>query len=130
MSESETQPSIRRELAGDLPGTPGHRHLGTCLQTGGSPRDPHPWHTQRCQKDNGQQAGKKARRLGDGWLEGVAAPGVLGMDWVRVIDSLRGKRLEVEHQRLHGLLVLEKVNQEKRAGSEQGELFVATTLFD
>lgn len=92
MSESETQPSIRRELAGDLPGTPGHRHLGTCLQTGGSPRDPHPWHTQRCQKDNGQQAGKKARRLGDGWLEGVAAPGVLGMDWVRVIDSFNERQ--------------------------------------
>lgn len=128
------QPSVKRELAGDLPGSSGHRHLGACLQTGGSHRNPHAWHTQKCQKDNGQQAGKKAGRLGDGRLEGVAAPGVLG--WIgseSLAHSLGGKRLEVDHPRSHvlpGLLMLEKVNQEKFAGSEQGELSVATTLFD
>lgn len=91
-------------------------------------------HTQKCQKDDGQQAGKKAGRLGHDWLEGVAVPGVLG--WIgseSLTHSLRGKRLEVDHPRSHvppGLLMLEKVNQEKFAGSEQGELSVATTLFD
>jgi len=68
-----------------------------------------------------EMAGWKGWQLQECW-------GWIGSE--SLIHSMRGKRLEVEHQRLHGLLVLEKVNQEKRAGSEQGELFVATTLFD